>query len=117
MSAKICLNGLVRWSQFCGGGSFNYFICSNTSTLCTAKNRKNNKTKGYLPRSIYSFHVLFQDDKIKQSFKMKLEMAKFLQQTLDEMAVTGKGHSSKAAKDFVEFFEKVMYCYVWLSFI
>lgn len=54
---------------------------------------------------------------MKQSLKMKLEMAKFLQQTLDEMAVTGKGHSSKAAKDFVEFFEKVMYCYVWLSFI
>lgn len=47
---------------------------------------------------------------MKQSLKMKLEMAKFLQQTLDEMAVTGKGHSSKAAKDFVEFFEKVMYC-------
>lgn len=69
-----------------------------------------NKTKGYLPRFIYSFHVLFQDDKMKQSLKMKLEMAKFLQQTLDEMAVTGKGHSSKAAKDFVEFFEKVMYC-------
>lgn len=53
--------------------------------------------------------MLFQDDKIKQSFKMKLEMAKFLQHTLDEMAVTGKGRSSKSAKEFVEFFEKVMY--------
>lgn len=52
--------------------------------------------------------MLFQDDKIKQSFKMKLEMAKFLQHTLDEMAVTGKGRSSKSAKEFVEFFEKVM---------
>lgn len=66
---------------------------------------------------IYSFHVLFQDDKMKQSLKMKLEMAKFLQQTLDEMAVTGKGHSSKAAKDFVEFFEKVMYCLVFFYLI
>lgn len=35
-------------------------------------------------------------------------MAKFLQQTLDDMAVKGKGHSSKAAKDFAEFFEKVI---------
>lgn len=52
--------------------------------------------------------MLFQDDKIKQSFKMKLEMAKFLQHTLDEMAVTGKGRSSKSAKEFVEFFEKVI---------
>lgn len=47
------------------------------------------------------------EDKMKQSLKVKLEMAKFLQQTLDEMAVTSKGHSSKAAKDFVEFFHKV----------
>ncbi|XP_054258108.1 mitochondrial proton/calcium exchanger protein-like isoform X2 [Macrosteles quadrilineatus] len=46
-------------------------------------------------------------NKMKQSLKVKLEMAKFLQQTLDEMAVTSKGHSSKAAKDFVEFFHKV----------
>lgn len=78
----------------------------------TAKSawHEKNKTKYYDPKSIYSFHVMFQDDKMKQSLKMKLEMAKFLQQTLDEMAVTGKGHSSQAAKDFVEFFQKVMYC-------
>lgn len=88
-----------------------------TLVLCVLPRMEKNKTEGHLPRSIYSFLVLFQDDKMKQSLKMKLEMAKFLQQTLDEMAVTGKGHSSKAAKDFVEFFEKVMYCYVWLSSI
>lgn len=52
---------------------------------------------------------MFQDDKMKQSLKVKLEMAKFLQQTLDEMAVTGKGHSSKGAKEFIEFFEKVIF--------
>lgn len=40
---------------------------------------------------------------------MKLEMAKFLQQTLDEMAVKGKGHSSQGAKEFIEFFQKVPY--------
>lgn len=44
---------------------------------------------------------------MKQSLKVKLEMAKFLQETLDNMSLKGSGHSSQAAKDFVEFFEKV----------
>lgn len=52
---------------------------------------------------------LFQEDKMKQSLKVKLEMAKFLQRTLDDMAVTGKGHSSQAAKDFAQFFQKVRF--------
>lgn len=47
------------------------------------------------------------EGKMKQSLKIKLEMAKFLQQTLDDMAVKGKGHSSQAAKEFAEFFQKV----------
>ncbi|XP_066909089.1 mitochondrial proton/calcium exchanger protein [Halyomorpha halys] len=48
-----------------------------------------------------------QEDKIKKNLKVKLEMTKFLQQTLDEMAVSSKGHSSVAAKEFAEFFQKV----------
>lgn len=44
---------------------------------------------------------------MKQSLKVKIEMAKFLQETLDNMSLKGKGHSSVAAKDFAEFFEKV----------
>lgn len=46
---------------------------------------------------------------MKKSLKVKLEMAKFLQQTLDEMAVQAKDkdHSSNAAKQFAEFFERV----------
>lgn len=44
---------------------------------------------------------------MKQSLKVKLEMAKFLQETLDNMTLKGKGHSSAAAKEFAEFFEKV----------
>lgn len=47
------------------------------------------------------------EDKIKRSLKVKLEMAKFLQRTLDDMAVSSKGHSSQAAKEFAQFFEKV----------
>lgn len=47
------------------------------------------------------------EDKMKQSLKMKLEMAKFLQKTLDEMSVKHKDHKSEAAKEFSEFFHRV----------
>uniref|UniRef100_A0AAG5CYV3 Mitochondrial proton/calcium exchanger protein n=1 Tax=Anopheles atroparvus TaxID=41427 RepID=A0AAG5CYV3_ANOAO len=47
------------------------------------------------------------DEKIKQKFKVKLEMAKFLQRTLDDMSVQHKEHRSQAAKDFSEFFTRV----------
>uniref|UniRef100_A0A1Q3G3P7 Mitochondrial proton/calcium exchanger protein n=1 Tax=Culex tarsalis TaxID=7177 RepID=A0A1Q3G3P7_CULTA len=47
------------------------------------------------------------EDKIKQNLKVKLEMAKFLQKTLDDMSVQSKDHWSQAAKDFSEFFSKV----------
>lgn len=45
--------------------------------------------------------------KIKTSLKVKLEMAKFLQQTLDEMSLKGNGHQSNTAKEFAEFFVKI----------
>ena len=45
---------------------------------------------------------------MKQSLKMKLEMAKFLQDTMDEMAVQHKGDKrSQTAREFSQFFEKV----------
>nr|XP_029718557.1 mitochondrial proton/calcium exchanger protein-like isoform X3 [Aedes albopictus] len=47
------------------------------------------------------------EDKIKQNLKVKLEMAKFLQKTLDDMSVQSSEHRSQAAKDFSEFFAKV----------
>ncbi|XP_055691371.1 mitochondrial proton/calcium exchanger protein [Lutzomyia longipalpis] len=46
------------------------------------------------------------DDKLKQNLKVKLEMAKFLQRTLDEMSVQHKEHRSEAAKDFSMFVAK-----------
>lgn len=48
-----------------------------------------------------------QDAKLKQSLKVKLEMAKFLQETLDNMSVSGEGHTSETAKEFADFFAKV----------
>lgn len=47
------------------------------------------------------------EDKIKQNLKVKLEMAKFLQGTLDEMSVQHKDRYSDSAKDFLEWFHKV----------
>ncbi|XP_067627783.1 mitochondrial proton/calcium exchanger protein isoform X2 [Eurosta solidaginis] len=47
------------------------------------------------------------ENKLKQSLQVRLEMAKFLQQTLDEMAVQHKDHRSEEAKQFAEFFEKI----------
>lgn len=47
------------------------------------------------------------EDKLKQNLKVKLEMAKFLQETLDDMAVQHKDHYSEMAKEFSEWFQKV----------
>ena len=47
------------------------------------------------------------EKKLRINLKMKLEMAKFLQQTLDEMSIKGNGHRSKTAKEFAEFFVKI----------
>lgn len=45
--------------------------------------------------------------KARNNLKVKLEMAKFLQKTLDEMDVQHKEHSSEEAKEFILFFNKI----------
>uniref|UniRef100_T1PEC2 Mitochondrial proton/calcium exchanger protein n=1 Tax=Musca domestica TaxID=7370 RepID=T1PEC2_MUSDO len=47
------------------------------------------------------------EDKLKQNLQVRLEMAKFLQKTLDEMAVQHKEHKSEEAKQFDNFFQKI----------
>lgn len=47
------------------------------------------------------------EDKARKNLKVKLEMAKFLQQTLDEMDVQHKDHKSSAAKEFITFFHRL----------
>lgn len=47
------------------------------------------------------------EDKLKQSLKVRLEMAKFLQTTLDDMSVQSKHKDSEAAQNFTEFFKKI----------
>ncbi|GBN53386.1 Mitochondrial proton/calcium exchanger protein [Araneus ventricosus] len=47
------------------------------------------------------------DLKFRKGLRMKIEMAKFLQDTLDEMAVKTKGEAhSHTAKEFAQFFER-----------
>lgn len=45
--------------------------------------------------------------KALNNLKIKLEMAKFLQKTLDEMDVQHKDHSSEEAREFIKFFNKM----------
>ncbi|XP_077275797.1 leucine zipper and EF-hand containing transmembrane protein 1 [Temnothorax americanus] len=47
------------------------------------------------------------EDKLKQALKVKIEMAKFLQKTLDEMSLQSSDHKSEKAKEFAEFFYKI----------
>ncbi|XP_055855725.1 mitochondrial proton/calcium exchanger protein [Episyrphus balteatus] len=47
------------------------------------------------------------EDKLKKNLKVRLEMAKFLQKTLDEMSVQHSDHNSEEAKAFAEFFQKI----------
>ncbi|CRK97581.1 CLUMA_CG010967, isoform A [Clunio marinus] len=60
---------------------------------------------GMLPSTFQS--ASDQDNKIKQSLKVKIEMAKFLQKTLDDMTVQHKDHRSEAAKEFSVFFQNL----------
>lgn len=46
-------------------------------------------------------------EKLRQSLSVRLEVAKFLQQTLDQMPVQHKEHSSEEAKQFEAFFTKI----------
>jgi LETM1 and EF-hand domain-containing protein 1 len=46
-------------------------------------------------------------DRKKKELKVKLQMAKFLQGTLEEMAVSGRKNKSEAVQEFAEFFEKI----------
>ncbi|KRT82138.1 hypothetical protein AMK59_3259 [Oryctes borbonicus] len=47
------------------------------------------------------------EDKLKQNLKVKLEMAKFLQQTLEEMSAQHKDRNSQLAKEFTLWFQKI----------
>lgn len=54
------------------------------------------------------FCSVFQEETQRKQLKVKIEMAKFLQDTVEEMAITAKQtKSQKAVVEFANFFEKV----------
>lgn len=58
--------------------------------------------------SFFNLFQFLQETKRKQQLKLKLEMAKFLQTTLDEMTLQAKGEThSDRAKEFAQFFDDV----------
>ena len=59
--------------------------------------------------------VQLQADRKKKELKVKLQMAKFLQSTVEEMAVTGRRNKKEAVQEFARFFEKVCGLVLWLQ--
>ena len=51
--------------------------------------------------------VPLQADRKKKELKVKLQVAKFLQDTVEEMAVSGRKNKREAVQEFAEFFENV----------
>jgi len=60
---------------------------------------------GMLPSTFAS--VDEKENKMRRALKAKLEYARFLQKTLDEMGPMDKGHRSQSASDFVHFYNSV----------
>ncbi|KAH8402061.1 hypothetical protein KR009_009512 [Drosophila setifemur] len=60
---------------------------------------------GMLPSTFQTSNE--REEKLRQSLGVRLEVAKFLQRTLDEMPVQHKEHSSEEAKQFEAFFTKI----------
>ena len=61
-----------------------------------------------LKRSLCSVVFIVQETGKKKQLKVKMQMAKFLQETIEEMAVSSKNPNKKeSVQEFARFFEKV----------
>jgi hypothetical protein len=49
-----------------------------------------------------------QEERLKKELRVKLELAKFLQDTIEEMALKNKAAKGGATQDFSTFFQKVL---------
>lgn len=56
-----------------------------------------------------------QEERLKKELRVKLELAKFLQDTIEEMALKNKAAKGSATKDFSVFFQKVPCWSPWAS--
>lgn len=55
----------------------------------------------------FFFVVVKQEERLKKELRVKLEVAKFLQDTIEEMALKNKAAKGNVTKDFSMFFQKV----------
>lgn len=51
--------------------------------------------------------LFLQEERLKVELRVKLEMAKFLQDTIEEIALRNKAAQSNATEEFSTFFQKV----------
>lgn len=51
--------------------------------------------------------VCFQEERLKTELRVKLEMAKFLQDTIEEIALRNKAAQGNVTEEFSTFFQKV----------
>lgn len=51
--------------------------------------------------------LILQEERLKAELRVKLEMAKFLQDTIEEIALRNKAAQSNATEEFSTFFQKV----------
>lgn len=59
---------------------------------------------------IKHFSTLFntlQEERLKKELRVKLEMAKFLQDTVEEIALRNKADKGNVTEEFSSFFQKV----------
>lgn len=50
---------------------------------------------------------VLQDERLKKELRVKLEMAKFLQDTIEEIALRNKAAKGNVTEEFSTFFQKV----------
>lgn len=54
------------------------------------------------------FFFGFQEERLKKELRVKLEVAKFLQDTIEEMALRNKAAKGDVTTEFSSFFQKVI---------
>lgn len=62
---------------------------------------------GSIPEECSALSLPWQEERLKKELRVKLELAKFLQDTIEEMALKNKAAKGSATKDFSVFFQKV----------
>lgn len=53
---------------------------------------------------------VLQEERLKKELRVKLEMAKFLQDTIEEIALRNKAAKGNVTEEFSTFFQKVNTC-------